>query len=105
MEKNAANSFQCSVSANCLDVMSFETTIAVIDWYFRINGFLDYNIKTDDFIKLIKKYISQHVQQINLTKPNNTIKLHTDDIIIDLYSVNKDFLIFITLNTMLSIYI
>ena len=39
------------------DFMSSKTTIAVIFGYFRLNGLLKYNIKYDDIVNIIKKFL------------------------------------------------
>ena len=94
-------SSKLSIISNHLDLMNFETTIALIYGYFRANGFFDYNIKIDDFIKLVKKYMSKN--QIKLVKSHKSIKLASDVEVHTLHAVSKECLVGFTSNNMLSL--
>ena len=59
-----------SSSLDVFDFMADNTTSIVIFGYFRKNGFLEYKIKHDDFISIIKKYI---VQKYNVKIGKNNI--------------------------------
>ena len=92
-----------SIIVNCLDVMSWESTLAVIYGYFRINEFLGYNVKMDEFIKIIVPYLSQKIKLVK-TNIDKQVKLFTE-IPYKIHTINSQFVIGIAPNNkMLSIY-
>ena len=71
--------------------MDAETTIEVICGYFRANGFFEYNVKCDDFAKIISKYIIEPDIQFgnnieNINTVDNVSMKETD-------CLNKQFII------------
>ena len=44
---------------NNIEWINHSTIIAVINGYFRSSQFFDYNIRCDDFIKIVYKYLSE----------------------------------------------
>ena len=83
--------------------MSWESTIAVICGYFRINEFLRYNVKMDEFIKIISQYLTQEIKLVK-TNIDKQVKLFTK-IPYKIHTINSQFVIGIAPNNkMLSIY-
>ena len=64
------------------DFMTKETTVVVIFGYLRKNGYLDYNVKWDDLIDIILKYINNEKNNIKIYQNNENITLA------DGYSIN-----------------
>ena len=44
---------------NYLELLSYHTTIVLINGYFGENMFFKYNVRTDDFINIISKYLKE----------------------------------------------
>ena len=92
-------------SLELFDFMSAGTTTAVIFGYFRKQRFLTYNIKCDDFVSIISKYLIYPI--IKIGKNNQTINAF-DSKKIDFISASNKQLVFaicVKLRQLLSIYI
>ena len=57
----------------CFDFINRQTAISVIVGYFRLCGLLEFNIKCDDLINIISKYINE-----NEIKVDNDKNIHID---------------------------
>ena len=82
--------------SSCIDGFDFmtnETTIAIIFGYLRKNGYLDYNVKWDDLIDIILKYINNKKNNIEIHPNNENIKLVDGYSINMIDSLNKQFIV------------
>ena len=80
---------------NHLEAFNPLTTIVLITGFFRINEYFKYNVRNDDFVKIISKYINE--KTIEIAK-NATIK-NLNDRVIDIDSLNKQFFVVVCLST------
>ena len=58
---------------NC-DFMTRDEILVVVFGYFRDVGFLDYNVKSDDFVNIVSKYITE--KSIKIGNPENNIRIN-----------------------------
>ena len=76
---------------NFLDFLKFDEVRLVVYGYFWSCKFLEYNIKCDDFIKIIAKYINHN--SITIGDDHKIINFFDNKAVHQVDSLNKDFII------------
>ena len=79
------------------DFMKHETTVAVTFGFLRLNGFLEYNVKWDDFVSIISNYITYKHNNIKVIANKTTIHAFDDNLRVKcIDSLNKQFIVAVT---------
>ena len=70
------------------DKLDQTTTVELINGYFRTNGFMQYGVKLDDFIKIVSNYILE--KHLKFGKNNSVINVFNQNRIRNISCLNKN---------------